>query len=377
MTGIPTGTGAHPLWAFASRVLVAVAIAAAAYLLWQMRFPLLTVFAAVLVAVLLLALADLLRRLLPVPRGWALGVTVAAILGLVVVLGWLVGSQVQSQFGQLWRALPQAAVTIEQRWGIEVAEAVEPSADERIAAPKGSTGVDTATAADAHAKAMRSAIISRLTGWLAAYGLSIFDAIVGFFLVVVAAVYLAVDPELYRRGAVMLFAPPEHRLIDETLVEIGQTLRLWLLGKLISMILIGALAGIGTSLLGLPTPLALGIFAGMTEFVPIIGPIVGAIPALLLAATQDVSTVLWTLLLYLGIQQIESNIIAPNVEGRMVTIPPALFVLGVGIFGALFGILGLVLSGPLLAASYVAVKKLWVREALDEETSLPTDAAQR
>ncbi len=200
---------------------------------------------------------------------------------------------------------------------------------------------------------------------------------VGAVLVAVAGVYLAADPNLYRCGTVKLFPPAEHRLIDETMIEVGETLQLWLLGKLISMILIGAMTGLGTWLLGLPTPLALGIFAGVTEFVPIIGPIVGAVPALLLAATEGLSTVLWTLLLFIGIQQIESNIIAPNVEGRMVKIPPALFVLGVGLFGGLFGMLGLILSGPLLAASFVGVKKLWMREALDENTTLPTEPARR
>jgi predicted PurR-regulated permease PerM len=159
--------------------------------------------------------------------------------------------------------------------------------------------------------------------------------------------------------------------------QIGQTLRLWLLAKLIAMVIIGALAGFGTWALGLPAPLALGIFAGMTEFVPIIGPIIGAVPALLLAATEGLSTVLWTLLLFLGIQQLESNLIAPIVEERMVTIPPALLVLGVGVFGGLFGLLGLVLSGPLLVVAFVIVKKLWVREALHESTPMPTDVARR
>jgi predicted PurR-regulated permease PerM len=87
--------------------------------------------------------------------------------------------------------------------------------------------------------------------------------------------------------------------------------------------------------------------------------------------------VLWTLLLFLGIQQLESNVIAPLVEERMVTIPPALLVLGVGVFSGLFGLLGLVLSGPLLVVAYVAVKKLWVREALNESTPMPSDAARQ
>jgi predicted PurR-regulated permease PerM len=373
-------------------VLVAVTIIAAVYLLWQIRFALLTVFAAALLAVLLLALADQLRRLVPMRRGWALGITSAAILVLIAGLIWLVGSNVRSQFDELWDALPQAASSIEQRWGVEVSEAIEPqggadaagrgaAGEEPSAGPparQGAAGRGEATpTAMADPGGLQSAIASRLTNWIAAYGLSVVDAVVGVVLVVVAGVYLAADPALYRSGAVKLFPPAHHRLADETMIEIGETLQLWLLGKLISMILIGLLTGLGTWAIGLPTPLALGIFAGCTEFVPIIGPIVGAVPALVLAATDGFTTVVWTLLLFLGIQQIESNIIAPLVEGRMVMIPPALFVLGVGIFGGIFGILGLILSGPLLAASYVAVKKLWMREALNESTPLPTDPVQR
>ncbi len=109
---------------------------------------------------------------------------------------------------------------------------------------------------------------------------------------------------------------------------------------------------------------------------PILGPIVGAVPALLLSATDSASMILWTLLLFLGIQQIESNVVAPIVQERLISIPPALLVLGVGVFGGLFGLLGLVLAAPLLVVSFVAVKMLWMREALHETTDLPTDVAQ-
>jgi predicted PurR-regulated permease PerM len=378
----------HPLWDFATRVLIAVAIAGGAYLLWHVRFALLTAFAAVLLAVLLLSLADLVRRLASVPHGWALTISITLIVLLTGGLFMLVGTQVQAQFGELWRALPEASQSVEQRLGIQLQEDAAP-AGAAAEAPQSTPGAvaveqildaaETGAAADAGegAGGVRSAVLSRVMDWLASYGLTIVDAILGIILVVVAGVYLAIDPSHYRRGTVKLFPPTQHDLIGETMTDMGRTLRWWLLGKLISMSIIGALAGVGTWLLGLPAPLALGIFSGLTEFVPIIGPIVGAVPALLLAATEGVSTVLWTLLLFLGIQQIESNIVAPLVQERMVTIPAALLVLGVGLFGGLFGLLGLVLSGPLLVVSYVAVKKLWMRRALRESTPMPTDAPHR
>ena len=391
-------SSAHPLWSFAVRVLIVIAIAAAVYLLWQARFALLTAFAAVLLAVLLLALTDLLRRYVPIGHGWALGVTVVLLVALLVGLGWLVGSRVQSQFTELRQMLPEASQGLEQRLGLQLsggsaagetaaAGTAPPAAAQQVSPPGGAVveqmldAAATGAAADANggggAAGVRSAVLSRMTDWVTAYGLSVVDAILGIVLVVVAGVYLAIDPRHYHRGAVKLFPPTQHRLIGETLTGAGQTLRWWLLGKLVSMAIIGALAGVGTWLLGLPAPLALGIFAGLTEFVPIVGPIIGAVPALLLAATDGLTTTLWTLLLFLGIQQIESNLVAPLVQERMVTIPPALLVLGVGVFGGLFGLLGLALSGPLLVVSYYGVKKLWMREALEESTPLPTDAERR
>ena len=390
MAGSQPNRSEHPLWAFATRVLIAVAIVAAAYFLWRMRFAMLTAFAAILLGVLLLALTNLLRRFVPIRHGWALGITVVLIVVLVAGMGWLVGSRVQSQFDELWRTLPQASQALEQRLGVQLPD--EPAApgsagtpargaDEAQAATPGVAAVEqllgaTGTGASAGTGSVRSAVLSRLSGWLTSYGLTVVDALLGVILVVVAGVYLAIDPKFYHSGTVKLFPPAQHELAGETMSQIGETLRLWLIGKLISMAIIGALAGVGTWLIGLPAPLALGIFAGLTEFVPIIGPIVGAVPALLLAATEGTSTLLWTLLLFLGIQQVESNLVAPLVQERMVSVPPALFVLGVGVFGALFGLLGLILSGPLLVVSFVAVKKLWMRRALHEDTPLPTDGAR-
>jgi predicted PurR-regulated permease PerM len=88
------------------------------------------------------------------------------------------------------------------------------------------------------------------------------------------------------------------------------------------MIMVGILTGVGLALIGVPSALALGLIAGVTEFVPIIGPVLGSIPALLLASTQDWHTVLWTLALFVAVQQIESNLIMPLVAGRVVAVRP-------------------------------------------------------
>jgi predicted PurR-regulated permease PerM len=105
--------------------------------------------------------------------------------------------------------------------------------------------------------------------------------------------------------------------------------------------------------------------------VPIVGPVVSATPALLIALTDSWETALWTLLLYVGIQQVESNLIMPLVQRRVVELPPAVTLFAVVAFGLLFGSLGVLFATPLAVVIFVAVKKLWVRETLGESTPLP------
>ncbi len=124
----------------------------------------------------------------------------------------------------------------------------------------------------------------------------------------------------------------------------------------------------------LPAPLALGIFTGIAEFVPILGPIVGAVPALLLAVPQGWNMVLWTLALYVAIQQLEANVITPLVQQRMVAIPAGILMIAAIAFGIIFGLGGVIIASPLAIVTYVAVKKLYVADTLGQETSIPGEA---
>jgi predicted PurR-regulated permease PerM len=129
--------------------------------------------------------------------------------------------------------------------------------------------------------------------------------------------------------------------------------------------------------IGLPSPLALGLIAAVGEFVPFVGPILAALPALVIAGSQSTEMLLWTLAAFVAIQQVESNLIAPLVQRRTVELPPALSLLSVLAFGVVFGPLGLVLAVPLTVVLYVLVKKLYVRETLGEATPVPGEDAER
>ena len=146
------------------------------------------------------------------------------------------------------------------------------------------------------------------------------SVIAGIVLSVIAGVYLAAEPSLYLQEFLALF-PPERRSRAEWITrDVGHALSLWLEGKFISMLLVGVLVTALTWAIGLPSPAALGLIAGIADFIPYVGPAVAAIPALLVAATQGPDQILWTLIAYIGMHTIEGNFIVPLIERQMVQI---------------------------------------------------------
>ncbi len=333
---------------FLRRVLITAAVAVLALLLWRAANAVLLALASVLVAVLLLTAAQPLDRL-GLSRGYALLAAGGAILVALALFVLLMGSQLQAQFAELANRLPEAVRSLEQRLGIDV-----PAFGGHGGQSGGGSGVPAG-----------------ILGQIATFGRLLLDALSGLVLAVVGGVFLAASPGLYRRGLVRLLPRSQHGRAEDTLKAIGNALRLWLMGQLIAMSIVGVLVGLGAWAIGLPAPLALGLFAGLAEFVPTIGSIVGAVPALLLALTQGTGGFLWTLALVVAVQQLESNIIEPVVQRRMVQIPPALLLFSVVAFGMVFGLPGVVLAAPLTVVAYVAVKKLYVRETLGEPTGVP------
>ncbi|HEX3496662.1 MAG TPA: AI-2E family transporter [Methylocella sp.] len=193
--------------------------------------------------------------------------------------------------------------------------------------------------------------------------------------VLITSVYLAAQPEIYRAGIILLCPPRLHARAAETLDSIGNALHLWLIGQLISMLLVGILSTIAVSLIGFPSPLALGLIAGVAEFIPYIGPVFASVPAILVAATIDRSAVIWTIIAYLLIHQIEGQLFVPLIQHRMVYIPPAVILLGIVTIAVLFGIVSIIFAAPIVIIVFVAVKKLCIRDTLREETDVPGDAS--
>jgi predicted PurR-regulated permease PerM len=137
------------------------------------------------------------------------------------------------------------------------------------------------------------------------------------------------------------------------------------------MTCVGVLSTMAYWLIGLPSPFALGLIAGLLDFIPFLGPILGGLPAVMMAFTVSTEAAIWTIVAAFVIQQIEGNVIFPLVARKVVTVPPALALFAIVAGSVLFGTFGLIFGFPLAVVAYVLVKKLYVRETLGEETPVP------
>lgn len=332
---------------FVRRVLIVIALVAVAYLLWQLRTLVLMLFGAVVVATIFRALADAILKRARMPDGVAVALSIVLILGSVAALLTVFGGQITAQVHVLTEALPAA-------WR---------SLEERVAAL--GFGEQLTMLAD-----------STRSGGGAASGLgkvvmSIGNGVADTLVVIFGGIFLAAQPNFYRIGAIKLIPPAKRALVAEAMDESETALRLWLRGQLFAMVAVGALTGMGLWLIGVPSALALGLLAGMLEFIPYAGPIAAAIPGILLALVAGPETALWTLALYVGVQQFESYLLQPLVQQYAVDLPPVVLLFSLIGFGMLFGIIGIILAAPLTVVSYVLVKRLYVREALGTKTPIP------
>jgi predicted PurR-regulated permease PerM len=334
--------------AFVRRLLITLAVVVLALALWQVRLVLLLILAGVLVAVLLDTIANAICHWTRLPRKFALPSAVLGLFAAVVGAGWLFGAEATAQVRVLIDTLPDAWRGLQQRLGDTVlGERLQDSLEEL--APSGSAVLSGA-----------GSVTVTLT-----------NAVTGVFLALVGGIYLAGQPDFYRAGVLKLTPRATRPLVGEALNDSARALRLWLLGQGVSMALIGVSTGVGLALLGVPSALALGILAGLAAFVPFVGPVLAAIPALLIALNEGNDVALFTLVLYIAVQQIESYIIAPLVHQRVAALPAAVTLFAIVAAGVLFGAPGILLAAPLTVVTYVLVKRLYVREALDTPTTIP------
>jgi predicted PurR-regulated permease PerM len=329
---------------FLKRTFIVIAVAVIPVVLWYLFGVVLIAFGAIILAMLLHLGARPLTRWLAVPEPLALVLSGLLILIIIGGTGYVFGTHMSHEFQDvLQRATSASAGIAESLKGSQFGDFL----------------VKHISAGNVSLPTLLSSFLSLSTTFVEA-----------LIIAVISGVYLAAQPGLYRRGVILLFPPPEHGRAAEIVDGISEALRLWLLGQLMQMVLIGVLATLAMWTIGVSAPFALGLIAAIGEFIPYFGPILAAIPAVLVAITKSPEAALWTLLAYLAIHQIEGPIVGPLVQRHMVSIPPAVMLLGIVAITYLFGTVAIIFAAPIAVVVFTAVNLIYVRDALGEKTEL-------
>jgi predicted PurR-regulated permease PerM len=336
---------------FVKRTAIVVALAPLPLLVWYLRDFLLVLVGSLLVALLLQLVSEPLVRWCRLSEAPALAIAGVVVLLVIAGCGYLFGTQLASELQDIFSRADAATRTI--------------------------------SAALQHSQLGRTVLshlgggsfsLTDFAGSIVKLSAHVLEAII---FTVAAGVYLAAQPAMYRRGAAQLFPPRLRPIVEETIVDVGRALRRWLLGQAIQMCVIGAVTTAAVWIIGLPSPLGLGAIAGLTEFIPYIGPVLSAIPAILIAVTIGFYPALWTIIAYVIIHQLEGNLLVPLVQHRLVFVPPAVLLLSIVAITEIFGMIGIIFAAPITVIAFVAVKKLYVRDSLGQSTELPGESASR
>ena len=331
-------------------VFVAAATAATLFLVWHLRWTLALVFGAILVGVFFRTGGDLVARLIP---GRHKNLGLAGFCVLLVLLGTLFAAfavpGLSGQMDELRDQVPKAVESLRGRledtgWGRWLLD------DDR--------GGDLQGLVEGGGGMMQRAMTAAST---------LLTVVVSFVFLLFTGLYLAVEPREYRRGIVWLLPPRDREAAQQTLLDVGHTLRYWLYGQLTAMALVGILSGVGLWILGVPLPLVCAVWTFLLVFIPNFGPVAsGALPVLLALATPDgmfgggVGLALAVVVLYLGVQAVESYVVTPMIQKKAVELPPALLITTQLILGVLMGLVGVAIAAPLTAALMVASRRLLV-----------------
>jgi predicted PurR-regulated permease PerM len=327
--------------------LVVLSITFGVLLIWRMSSSLLIIFAGILFASLLDACARALGPVIPVGRALRLTLVILILTALIVVGAlWGVG-KVPEQARLLIRVMDAQLDVLQQRLltvGVD------------LFGPEG--GRDFSRWFPDHDKLFGHA--QTAVGTAA-------SILANTLVIVFLGLLFSLDPAAYRDGAVLLVKPSSRDRVRSVLNEMGSVLRSWLVGQLIRIVLMTACVWLALYLLGLPGAFLLGLQAGVSNFVPYLGPILAGVPVALVAMPLGASMLVWAVGVYTVIQSIEGYVIGPLIQRQAVELPPAWTLVAIVLFGSLFGVWGIALGLPLFAIGRIAVLRFYVEDWLEDD----------
>ena len=350
----PVGAGRRSLLATGLALLAA---CVALFLVWQTVSSLLLVFAGVLFAAFLDAAARALAPVLPLNRALRLTL-VLLLLSVLMGLGLAWGVAKLPEQTRLLLKVMDTQLDILQahllsygvdllgaEWGRDFAQWLFSDQGRFLS----------------HAQFLLGGASSLLTG-----------ALVILFL----GILFAFDPTSHRDSLVMLVKPSYRDRTRAVMDEMGNVLRLWFVGQLIRIILMTLCVWVALYLIGLPGPFVLGLQAGLSNFIPYLGPIVAAVPIALVAMPLGGSLLIWAVVIYTIIQSVEGYVIGPLIQRQAVEIPPAWTLVAIVLLGALFGVMGIALAMPLVAIGRVAIIRFYVEDYIGDEARQTSSGRQ-
>jgi len=336
-------------------------------LLWSARFLVLTSFLGILCGLAAGGAVDRICRRVRIKRTIAASLVVFGTLAILVLIAAWTGPTLVDQSQELRTKLPEAVLKLEG-WIAARQPGILDMIDPRdaVATMAPITTPDSVTTSPVGGR-------SRLLGALSHYGASLTGLALGvlqstiavagaMILVLFLSLYVAADPDVYRRGIIALVPVNRRAKVSALLTALSDTLKTWFRTQLIAMLVIGTVTTVALALLGIRGALPLGVIAGIFEFIPNVGPTLSAIPAILMGFADTPHTALIVAGVYWAIQFLENNLLIPYLMKEQLDLPPALTLVTQVVAAYVFGFLGLFVAIPMLAAIVVTVRTLWVED---------------
>ena len=288
---------------------------------------------------------------------------------------WVDSKQRGGAMGALISAISRpaaspASVTSRATPAAPVAPTGAASATPTATQPPAATGA-TATAKPGQTTASRpsDALKQRLaeaatkaSGYLFSFVSNTLAALTAFVLLVFLAIYIGAEPDVYRGWLLAAVPATSRAAVREVMSETAKVLRKWLVTQMIAMLAIGTVSTIVLLVLGVKAPFALGFIAGLMEFIPTVGPVLSAVPAILMGFVDSPEKAFAVLIAYWGIQFVENNLLIPFLMRGEMDLPPAITLVAQTLMTLLFGFIGLMVAVPLTAAMLVPIRMIAVRE---------------
>ena len=349
---------------FIKKVLISVAVAATITLLvlfvgYAVNI-LLLVFVGFLLGIVFRSMRDIVSNYIGIPTAPSLAIVVILLLGLFVGSGYLLAPRVYQQAEMMYDNAPEQWDNIKRQiwqydWGKEIARE-NPNPKDFLENEKDTAGEDN----------------DMTQGVLDLFSVTA-GAVASVVLVIVIAIYIAAEPQVYTSGFLRLFPIDKRLLVTNIMDETALTIQWWLVGQLVSMLILGTITTLGLWLLGMPYALVLGIFTALMTFIPNLGPILAGVPTLLVALTVSPAMVVYVGIFYVIIQSIEGYFITPMIHREAINVPPVLIITFQFLLYYLIGLIGVFVAMPLVACLMILIQRVYVEEILGDSMDREVD----